>query len=385
MGIWGRATRIRELASLRPLAASRLPLVRAPYFAQVHKMESAKSSGPRGKVGGRGARAGVSVPHLPLVRYRFTFCARVPFTMPPFTGHVWRGVLGKSLHARDRALYGRLFEPPPPIDRTSEIKGIARGPSPFVIAAPVASAPCAIASGERLGFDLVLIGDATDFAPHIADALEEAGRVGLGPERGALALEEIAVVWNEKEEEDRAIWRPGASGAPGCKPADTQAQQAVPLRAAPWPQAATPVVPPLPTSHTTNVTIELLTPLRLKIKGSVVSPKRLRPAMFLMALLRRLSLLAEWHCAGAPAHTDFRALKALAKHVRMRDVHLAFFDLKRWSASQQREIPGGGLVGTFSLETRNLAPFWPYLWLGQWVHVGNSAAMGLGGYHVRIF
>jgi hypothetical protein len=43
----------------------------------------------------------------------------------------------------------------------------------------------------------------------------------------------------------------------------------------------------------------------------------------------------------------------------------------------------GGVVGNWTL-TGELAPFLPYLHLGQWLHVGKEATFGLGGYRLQI-
>jgi len=50
----------------------------------------------------------------------------------------------------------------------------------------------------------------------------------------------------------------------------------------------------------------------------------------------------------------------------------------------------GGLLGTVTFEVRagprshsnELAPFWPYIWLGQWTHAGKNTSMGLGKYEI---
>jgi hypothetical protein len=39
----------------------------------------------------------------------------------------------------------------------------------------------------------------------------------------------------------------------------------------------------------------------------------------------------------------------------------------------------GGLVGEWTLKG-DLSPFIPYLFLGQWLHVGKNAVFGLGKY-----
>jgi hypothetical protein len=43
----------------------------------------------------------------------------------------------------------------------------------------------------------------------------------------------------------------------------------------------------------------------------------------------------------------------------------------------------GGVVGAWTL-TGALGPFVPWLRLGQWLHLGKSATMGLGGYQLEM-
>ena len=45
-------------------------------------------------------------------------------------------------------------------------------------------------------------------------------------------------------------------------------------------------------------------------------------------------------------------------------------------------IKMGGLLGSLSLPLAGLEPFWPFLWLAPWVHVGKGATMGLGAVRV---
>ena len=42
----------------------------------------------------------------------------------------------------------------------------------------------------------------------------------------------------------------------------------------------------------------------------------------------------------------------------------------------------GGVLGQWTLHDSpdTLANIWPWLWLGQWLHVGKNATMGMGGY-----
>jgi hypothetical protein len=41
----------------------------------------------------------------------------------------------------------------------------------------------------------------------------------------------------------------------------------------------------------------------------------------------------------------------------------------------------GGVVGDWTLRG-DLAPFLPFLHLGQWLHAGKNATFGLGKYHL---
>ena len=47
----------------------------------------------------------------------------------------------------------------------------------------------------------------------------------------------------------------------------------------------------------------------------------------------------------------------------------------------------GGVLGRWTLradDTVTLSALWPWLWLGQWLHVGKNATMGMGGYTLEI-
>ena len=61
---------------------------------------------------------------------------------------------------------------------------------------------------------------------------------------------------------------------------------------------------------------------------------------------------------------------------------LKWFDWTRYSSRQQQEMTLGGVLGHWTLHGAPdvLAKVWPWLWLGQWLHVGKNATMGLGGY-----
>ena len=142
----------------------------------------------------------------------------------------------------------------------------------------------------------------------------------------------------------------------------------------PWP-IEVPGVPPA-------VRVVLQQPLRLQRRGRLVGPDELDVPALATALMRRVSALSEI-AAGQPIHADFAGIKAACSHdVSMRDAALRWFDDTRYSGRQGQRIPVGGLLGAFTL-VGGLAPLWPWLWVGQWTHMGKGAVMGLGGYRLE--
>jgi CRISPR/Cas system endoribonuclease Cas6 (RAMP superfamily) len=57
----------------------------------------------------------------------------------------------------------------------------------------------------------------------------------------------------------------------------------------------------------------------------------------------------------------------------------------RYSSRQQQEMTLGGVLGRWTLhgDEDTLSQIQPWLWLGQWLHVGKNATMGLGGYKLH--
>jgi hypothetical protein len=127
-----------------------------------------------------------------------------------------------------------------------------------------------------------------------------------------------------------------------------------------------------------RVTLQFLTPLRVKRDGLRVGPREFRFADLFVNLMRRISMLTYFH-TSQPLEADFRGLAEAAKVVEAK-THLEWRDLGRYSSRQQGEMQMGGVLGTITVQDPRLPMFWPYLWLGQWTHAGTGATMGLGRY-----
>jgi hypothetical protein len=330
------------------------------------------------------AARGFPAPTLPLACYILVFRAVEPIELPPFAGNLWRGVLGRALKriadgldpaprefdvARAQALYRDLFETPPPPD-AAKMRRYSSVPHPYVIAAPFSGSPLRLARGEETAVGLTLIGRANEALGTIVAGFRRAAEAGIGKSRGRMVLEKVDAAFHMQD---------------GLLPVYRPAQPVVPAL------AEAPPIPPVPR----YLAVELASPLRLESEKPTTLPdgqqQRARKQVIgrdefelrhlLSALVRRISMLSYFH--AEPHEPDFRELKAIIGQARLIDRDVVWWEQSRWSAAQREEIPTGGLVGTLLLDMAGIEPLYPYLCLGEWVHVGKGTVMGMGA--LRLF
>jgi hypothetical protein len=122
--------------------------------------------------------------------------------------------------------------------------------------------------------------------------------------------------------------------------------------------------------------------MRLQHQGQPVRPAQLTPRKLVADLLRRITLLAEFHADQPSLVADVSSLVRHAETLHHQPA-LHWQDWSRYSSRQQREMTLGGAVGRWQLEGE-LGPLLPWLTLGQWLHVGKNATMGMGGYRLTV-
>lgn len=305
---------------------------------------------------------------FPVARYRLEFQVERPLALPDFAGSTLRGVFGHAL--RDlacatglpecrscplwrRCAYPAVFETPPPLNTRRVYSDI---PQPYVVEPPTSSATAPLRPGEMFSFAIVLIGPALGHLPLVLLAWQRALAAGVGAgNRGSARL---LRVWLDGDATVPVLPSPVGHIRPhraevSCAPGQTAVSDAV---------------------------IELITPLRIKRNGHEIRPHEpFTPADFLGALVRRIADLCDLQL-GRPAGFDFSALRKAAEAVQG-DSAVRWHEAERWSNRQGRATPMGGLVGHIGLHG-DLQAFWPLLHLGQWLHVGGKATLGLGAYRV---
>ena len=121
------------------------------------------------------------------------------------------------------------------------------------------------------------------------------------------------------------------------------------------------------------------TRLRLKADNQLL---RTAPpfGLLLNRLLGRINALATLYNNGiAITPEEKQHLLNLAETVQIEHSTLHWQDWQRHSQRTQSTMPFGGLLGE-TVYRGELAPFMPWLTLGQWVGVGGKTSFGLGLY-----
>lgn len=301
---------------------------------------------------------------LPIARLRLTVRAEGPVQLPPYAGSMLRGAFGHALLAlsplphtdgQPCALhatcpYCQLFAAPPLPGHS--LQKFSHMPQPYVIEPPTGGAQ-QLQAGQTFDFGLVLIGKALGDLPTVLQAWQRALRTGLGRGHTPCTLIEI---FDEN----------------GLQRLSDKREQLSNLNV---------VVPPPPALHT-QATLHFHTPLRLQVQGKPVRAGQLTARDLLIALARRTQLLCDVHLGAAAPQQDFAVLSTQAAAITLHSEDLHWFDWGRYSQRQQQEMQLGGLLGSVQLQG-DLAPFAALLQLGQWLHIGKNATMGLGGYRLE--
>ena len=196
---------------------------------------------------------------------------------------------------------------------------------------------------------------------------DAAAAAAAAPPRSSTAADD-----NDTDDEPADPWRGTHTFIPVWQPGDA----AIAVHDA---QVAPPTAATRPAPE--RLTLAIHTPMRLQQQGKPLRPAALTPRKLVADLLRRVSLLAEFHAGHPGLVADAPALVHHAEALAHQTV-LRWQDWSRYSSRQQQEMTLGGAVGHWTLEG-DLAPLLPWLWLGQWLHVGKNATMGMGGYALQ--
>ena len=309
-----------------------------------------------------------------LTVYRFLLALQLGSgkeSLPRYLGSTFRGVFASSFRRTvcvtrapechgclllHRCSYPYIFETPPPSDSPEALlKRFRQAPRPYVL-----QVPRTYDGSSELELGLVIVGKALDFLPYFIYVLQDMGQHGLGRAHVPYRLLQVldgstkkeAVVFDAATNSLTSDFQPITLGSMRTEDA----------------------------SEITFVTLEFLTPLRIKKYGSYEQEKEdIEFAPLMDLLLGRIESLSFFHCGGTWEHNE--RLREIARDVRVVRRVLSFQPLERYSNRQHRKLPLHGYVGTITF-TGPLTEFLPFLRIGECLHIGAGTAFGLGRYRL---
>lgn len=311
---------------------------------------------------------------LPITRLRLHFIATTTVHLPAYQGSTWRGLFGHLLkrtvcvtriaRCNDCSLYhscvhASLFDTPVPLN-TKKMRHYTHAPHPFVFELPW-QARTTLQPGDSIHVGLNLFGNALQQLAYIVAAFQKIPSISVGKNKGRLQFQSLEVEQHPGQRDWQTCWQ---ADSPDSLLKTTNRQPLAP-----------------PAQPLQGIHIELHTPLRLSENNRNLRAEQFQFHHLFRNLLRRVSLISYFH-TSQPYETDFAAITRTARALEIHDKQLKWHDWTRYSNRKQRHIKMGGLRGSFRIGTLP-DEMWHLLWLGQWLHAGKGAVMGLGHYSLQ--
>lgn len=302
---------------------------------------------------------------ISIVRYNFSFEVTEDISLPDFAGSALRGAFGRALKKTacmtkenecsscllyKTCPYAYIFMPPPP--KEHKLQRFSQIPPPYIIEPPDWGKRL-YEKGEILSFDLVLIGKAIKELPLIIYGFERAFNFGIGKSKGTAKL---LNVYRLEEDKKFYIYKNGEL--------EEQAEHLISYQ----------------DNYIKSITLEITTPMRLQKDGHPKDSEDITARDFLIALVRRISLVLEFHC-NIKDNIAFNMLSNEADLISI-SKDLKWQDWTRYSSRQHQKMILGGVVGRITLQGEQLKHFYSFLKAGEMLHVGKNTVFGMGKYKI---
>ena len=315
----------------------------------------------------------MSFPTLPVSLYTFTFKALQPIIDVNFSASLWHGQFGRSLRhivhcvqpnseCKDCLLlhhcdYSFLFNGTPPVNRKI-MRKYENIPVPYAFCMPIAQS-MQVQAGELFSIQMSLIGTSCHKLPAFIKSMENIGQCGLKKQRYRATLNSVSVQYQQGQE--TLLYANGLLLS--------------------LPKQQTPTIPPCPAF----IRLQWCSPYRAKsVKGNE-QINSIDIAKLMMSIIRRIFLLQNFYTEN-PLQTDFIALKKLSSKLKTACLNssLQVALSTRKSTKHGEWLPTSGVIGTLDFSLQGLDELWPYLFLGQFLNVGQNASMGFGRYKIMV-
>lgn len=298
---------------------------------------------------------------IPIAEVRFDTVIRSGGFLPSFRGATLRGALGYHLRntvcnsfkrkcsecfLRQQCAYSLFFEGTANADR-SIMKLYPNVPQPFTFVLNEKE-PTELQSGDRLSFGMKLFGNANELFPYVVYAISESGKQGIGTNRVRFEINTI-------QQNNTSLFENGSDTIHKPKP------QLIDIP---------------DEKETRDLTLRLLTPLRIRINGKTA--KTLSLAEIVTAGLRRISILNVFYGNGENITADIvHQLIAISEKIETAEDNLRPYGFNRYSGRQERNVLLDGVTG--SMVFRNVPPeLINILRYCETVSLGKSTSFGFG-------
>jgi CRISPR-associated endoribonuclease Cas6 len=283
---------------------------------------------------------------------KFTTEAETQINLPDFKGSAFRGGFGNVFRKitcvlkrfdciecplKNRCIYAYVFETVG--NSEAEIFNMHKYekiPHPFIFEPPDEKKNKFL-PGEKIHFNVILIGNAISYAPYFVLTIKELGRTGIGRGRGEFNL--LSVMPTEEKTVSLKNNEESAS----------------------------------------FLTLKVLTPIRIKYNRRLVD--NLEFHILIRSIIRRLTLIYYFHCKKELPQINAKYLIEKAEKVRIVSNNTRWYDWERYSTRQETRMKLGGVVGEITYEG-DITAFMPYLKAGEILHIGKGTSFGLGKYQI---
>lgn len=289
--------------------------------------------------------------------------------LPQYKGSTFRGAFGTALKKvvctlkkelcencilRGKCVYAYIFETIPP-SQTKIMRRYKAVPHPFVIEPPVEEKSI-YKENEKLPFNLILIGKATEYLPYFIYTFIEIGKVGIGRKKGKYKLNSVKCGRTKiyDIEENKVLSAP-IKTMPIKLPKESE------------------------TKKIERISLNFITPTRIISEEKITKEPNFN--LLIRQLIRRISLISYFHCSIDTTKWDFKNIIEKAKDIETIKSQIQWFDWERYSNRQKRKMNMGGFKGTITFEGK-ISQFIPLLKIGEIIHIGKGTTFGLGKYEI---
>ncbi|MBI4847715.1 MAG: CRISPR system precrRNA processing endoribonuclease RAMP protein Cas6 [Nitrospirae bacterium] len=323
---------------------------------------------------------------FPFKKFEFQLAPQEPILLPSYKGSTLRGGFGNAFKKvvcairskectdcllKEKCVYSYVFETPPLSD-TKIMRNYTSAPHPFIIEPPPEKRQ-SYTPKDEITFGLTLIGKAIDYLPYFVYTFDELGKMGIGKGRGKYVLQTVNIQNSrfKTDSKSKTIYSSDTKTLMPFEPSFLNLEFAI-LNS----ERSEGIL----NLQSSILNLSFLTPTRIIYDGHLTLDLEFH--ILIRQLLRRISLLAYFHCGLDTSDWDFKGIIEKAKEVKVSKRTLKWYDWERYSARQDTRMKMGGFLGEITFEG-DIEPFMPLIAAGEILHVGKGTSFGLGQFKIQ--